>query len=69
MEIFALAYRNKTGCRQYPFETKEELLAWCTRWPYRDEVVNIMLFGADKRLKREFLAKGSMVEACLDDRS
>lgn len=39
--LVALVFRDKTGCRQYPFHTVGDLRAWAARHPYRDEDLKV----------------------------
>ena len=36
-----LVYREKTGCRQYAFESLEEVEKWAKRKPYAQEVLTV----------------------------
>lgn len=46
-KLVALVYRQKTGCKQYAFETVRELDAWTRRHPYRNEVLRVMPVSHD----------------------
>jgi hypothetical protein len=54
-EPIALLYRDGKGCRQYTFDTVEELAAWAARKPYREEHVFVMPMH-----RRQFLGKERM---------
>lgn len=43
--LAALVYRLGTGCKQYAFETPEQLDAWAKRHPYKNEHVRVMPFA------------------------
>lgn len=43
----ALVYRARTGCRQYPFFSADELQAWAARHPYRNETLTVHPILAD----------------------
>jgi hypothetical protein len=45
--MIALVWRKQTGCRQYPFETIEELERWTNRKPYKNEVITVMPVNSD----------------------
>lgn len=55
----ALVFRNKTGCRQYPFKTIDELEQWVKRKPYRDEVITVMPINSDSSVgeKRQIASR------------
>jgi len=36
-------FRQKTGCRQYPFESIEEAEKFCARRPYAEEQLRFMI--------------------------
>jgi hypothetical protein len=40
--LVALVYRFGKGCRQYPFGTVEELAAFASKHPYRNEQLRVM---------------------------
>lgn len=40
--LAALVYRSGKGCRQYAFETADQLEAWAARHPYRNEMLRVM---------------------------
>jgi len=47
-KLAALVYRLGTGCRQYAFETPEQLEAWAKRHPYKNEHLRVMPFAPTK---------------------
>ena len=40
--LAALVYRFGKGCRQYAFETADDLAAWAARHPYKNEQLRVM---------------------------
>lgn len=44
-KLAALVYRLRTGCKQYAFETPEQLEAWAKRHPYKNEHLRVMPFA------------------------
>ena len=40
--LAALVYRFGKGCRQYAFETADDLAAWAARHPYKNERLRVM---------------------------
>jgi hypothetical protein len=40
--LAALVYRFGNGCRQYAFESADDLAAWAARHPYKNEQVRVM---------------------------
>lgn len=40
--LAALVYRFGKGCRQYAFETADDLAAWAARRPYKNEQLRVM---------------------------
>lgn len=40
--LAALVYRYGKGCRQYAFESADDLAAWAARHPYKNEQVRVM---------------------------
>lgn len=40
--LAALVYRVGKGCRQYAFESADDLAAWAQRHPYRSEQLRVM---------------------------
>lgn len=75
-ELVALVYR--AGCvacgrsccphakgrgRQYAFATVAELGAWASRKPYRNEVLKVIVIGADRReVKRDTIPAGEAAQ-------
>lgn len=43
--LAALVYRQGKGCKQYAFETPEQLETWAKRHPYKKELVRVMPFA------------------------
>jgi hypothetical protein len=39
--LVAIVYRLGKGCRQYPFESMRDLEKFCSRHPYRNEVLRV----------------------------
>lgn len=55
--MLVLAYRLKTGCKQYAFENIEGLEKFCSRKPYKDEYLRLMIFNeTGYRLTDEWIA-------------
>jgi hypothetical protein len=40
--LVALVYREKTGCRQYAFDSVADLEAWAARSPYKGEMLRVL---------------------------
>ena len=40
--LAALVYRSGKGCRQYAFESADDLAAWAARHPYKNEQLRVM---------------------------
>lgn len=40
--MIALVYRVGKGCRQYPFESIDELSRWAGKHPYKNEQLRVM---------------------------
>lgn len=40
--LAALVYRFGKGCRQYAFETADDLASWASRHPYKNELLRVM---------------------------
>ena len=40
--LAALVYRLGKGCRQYAFESADDLAAWAARHPYKNEQLRVM---------------------------
>lgn len=40
--LAALVYRSGKNCRQYAFETTDELAAWAARHPYKNEILRVI---------------------------
>lgn len=38
-ELRILAFRKRTGCRQYPFASFADFKAWASRRPYSQEIL------------------------------
>lgn len=53
--LAALVYRVGKGCRQYAFETVEELAAWAARPPYKNEQLRVLVATDDGKLAPEKL--------------
>lgn len=41
-QLVALVYRSGKGCRQYSFASIEQLDAWTSRHPYRNEQLRVI---------------------------
>jgi len=42
LTLAALVYRYGKGCKQYSFESADELAAWAARHPYKNEHIRVM---------------------------
>ena len=49
-KVIALAFRTKTGCRQYSFRSLEEIEKWAKRKPYKDENIVVRMVAPDDSL-------------------
>lgn len=47
--LVALVYRADRKCKQYPFETVEQLEQWCARHPYRNERIMLIPIATDAK--------------------
>lgn len=50
--LLCLVYRTGKGCKQYPFHNLTDLETWTARKPYRDEILNVIVFEDRKELRR-----------------
>lgn len=60
--IAALVYRLGKGCRQYAFETADELKAWASRHPYKSETLRVMPIKDQKFLGDKIIPPGEAAE-------
>lgn len=61
--LIALVCRPmKTGCRQYPFHSIEDLKKFCARKPYRDELLKVIAIKDRRELGRRMLHASMAVE-------
>lgn len=60
--LLFLVYRQKTGCRQYAFESLEEIEKWAKRKPYAQEVLTVHI-----AIERKFVATLYVGGASLGD--
>ncbi len=58
--LVALIYREKLGCRQYPFATLQEVSRWVGRKPYSLEVLHVYPV-IDRKLQPDFVCHASAV--------
>lgn len=65
-----LVFRQKTGCKQYPFNTVEELDQWASRHPYNKETLRFIAFRPDGQLAGMAECKASeaakKLQICID---
>ena len=62
--ISFMVFRQKTGCKQYNFDSSEDLDKWVKRKPYKDELLKILVFD-DNQLGSTIIANGRDVERML----
>jgi hypothetical protein len=54
-KVVALVHRIRTGCRQYIFETADDLAKWASRHPYRNEQLRVMPLKGEQVLGDRWL--------------
>lgn len=64
----ALIFRPKTGCRQYVMYEMSAVVDFCSRHPYRHEVLTVLPVLRDGRTLARFSAPASEVAMTLADR-
>lgn len=64
--LLFLIYREKTGCRQYAFESIEEAEKWGARKPYAQELLTVHV-GVNRRPERTIYVPGRSLGLALRD--
>lgn len=60
--LIALIYRQRTGCRQYAFETVEQIKQFTKRYPYRTETIRVMPVNDREILGDAWIPAGEAAE-------
>lgn len=58
----ALVYLIGNGCKQYAFETVEEVAEWSARYPYKNETVRVMAVKDRKLISDGFMPAAEVAE-------
>ena len=58
--VSAIVYREGKGCRQYAFETADDLAAWAARHPYKNETLRVMVNDLDGFIRADAWVPAAM---------